>query len=535
MAADWIFAGGTVRSPHDGWQAHGALAVAGDQVLCLGDSDQVLAWRASGTRVVDLAGGCLLPGFTDSHCHLLGYALARNRLDVAPARSLSHLQRLVAAAAAAAPPGGWVLGRGWSETGWPKGRLPARQDLDRVAAGRPVFLRRVCGHLAVASSQALVAAGIGAGTPDPPGGLIDRAAGGEPTGILRETAIDLVRAAVPSLPEARKGELLQAALAECLRLGICQVQTDDVESAGSLAAALRLYGQAAGPDHHPVRVVLAVPMHRLAEALAAGLRTGWGNSWLSVGHAKIFADGSLGGRTACLWSPYSDAPETTGLLVHEPQELAEQIWRAHAAGMQVGVHAIGDRAAAVTLDAIAGAMARQPRPDPRHRLIHCQVMGPSERRQAAALGVVGDIQPIFLNGDGRWFQERLGPERAAQAYAWQSLLAAGIPCAGGSDAPVEPLNPLYGIYCACQRRDLSGFPVDGWFPAERLTLAQAFDLYTRGGAYAAFAEGWRGTLAPGMVADLVILDRDPFRCDPDQILRLEVRQTMVGGQMAFSA
>jgi predicted amidohydrolase YtcJ len=531
MRADLILSGGVVRSGHDGWRAHEALALAGGRVAAIGAREAVERLAGPATGEIDLGGGCALPGLTDAHLHILGYALAREMLPAGDASSLAALGAMVAQAAAAAPEGGWVVGKGWDHERWPEARMPDRRDLDAVAAGRAVYLGRTCGHIAVVSSPALARAGVTRDTPDPHGGVIDRDPEGEPTGVLRETAQALVDRLLPRPGGGEPARLLARALRECLALGITQVQTDDVGIAGGLEAALDLFRSVAGQGGVPVRVTLMLPIDHVDLARREGIGTGWGDEWLRVGHVKVFADGSLGGRTAALRAPYSDAPETSGVLAQQPGELRATCARVQAAGSQLGIHAIGDRAAHLAIDAIAAAMAEHPRPDARHRLIHCQVTGDDTLRAIRAAGLVADIQPGFLASDAPWVTARIGPERAATSYAWGRLLSLGIPACGGSDAPIDPLDPLRGIASAVTR---AGAPPELARPSDRLSVAQALGLYTHGAAAATFEEARRGTLAPGMAADVTVLDRDPFAVPPAELAGLRCRTTIVAGRVAHA-
>jgi predicted amidohydrolase YtcJ len=527
--ADLILSGGVVRSGHDGWRAHQALALAGGRVAAIGSREAVRRLAGPATEEIDLAGGCALPGLTDAHLHILGYALTRELLPAGEAASLAALGAMVAQAAAAAPADGWVVGHGWDHERWPGARMPDRRDLDAVAGGRPVYLGRTCGHIAVVSSAALARAGISRQTPDPPGGVVDRDPDGEPTGLLRETALRLVGRLVPRPARAQAARLLARALRECVALGITQVQTDDVGIAGGLEAALDLFRSVAGPRGVPVRVTLMLPIDQFARARREGIGTGWGDEWLRIGHVKVFADGSLGGRTAALRAPYADAPDTAGVLVQQPNELRAICGQVHAAGSQLGIHAIGDRAAHLAIDALAAAMAEHPRADARHRLIHCQVTGEDTLRAMRTVGLIADIQPGFLASDAPWVTARIGPERAATSYAWGRMLSLGIPACGGSDAPIDPLDPLRAIASAVTR---AGAPPELARPSERLSVAQALGLYTHGAAAATFEEGRRGTLAPGMAADVTVLDRDPFAVAPAELADLRCRATVVAGRRA---
>ena len=520
-----------MRSGHDGWRAHEALAIVGGRVAAIGTREEVRRLAGPGAQEIDLAAACALPGLTDAHLHILGYAMTLERLPAGDAGSLAALGAMVAQAAAAAPADGWVVGHGWDHERWPEARMPDRRDLDAAAGGRPVYLGRTCGHIAVVSSAALARAGITRGTPDPAGGVVNRDPGGEPTGVLRETALPLVGRLIPPPGPADRARLLARALRECLALGITQVQTDDAGIGGGLEATLGLFRSVAGPEGVPVRVTLMLPIDQFDLAHREGIGTGWGDEWLRIGHVKVFADGSLGGRTAALRAPYADAPGTAGVLVQQPGELRVICRRVHAAGSQIGIHAIGDRAAHLAIDAVAAAQADGPGRDARHRLIHCQVTGADTLPAMRAAGLVADIQPGFLTSDAPWVTARIGPGRAATSYAWGSMLRLGIPACGGSDAPIDPLDPMRGIAAAVAR---GGAPPELARPSERLSVAQALGLYTHGAAHATFEEAFRGTLAPGMAGDVTVLDRDPFDVEPHELAGLRCRMTIVDGVLATS-
>lgn len=536
MSASTIFIGGKVYTGDPGKPAVSCLAVRDGRVAAVGDEGEVRALQGPGTRVVRLEGRAVVPGLADAHLHILGYALSLDRLALQAARSLAEIRQALATAAARLAPGEWIVGRGWDQDQLAERRLPARQDLDEVCPHHPVFLQRTCNHIAVVNSAALRAAGIDRHSPDPPGGRIDRdPVTGEPTGILRENAVDLVARLIPPVTPARRKELLARALREAVRYGLTQLHTDDCLYAGGLDVAEALFRELIGPEAIPIRITQAIPAEWLAEAAAAGIRTGAGDEWYRWGHVKLYADGSLGGRTAALLEPYADDPSTRGIYIHEREAFIDLVAEAHRLGNQVGCHAIGDGAAALFLDAVAESQRRHPRADARHRMIHCQILSEPLMARMAALGVVGDIQPVFLNTDGHWYVDRVGPERAATSYAWRSMMRHGIALCGGSDCPIEPLNPWYGVHVAVHRQDLTGVPEGGWYPEQRLTPEEALGLYTAGPAYAGFQESFRGRLLPGMAADLAVLDRDPFACDPAELKDVRSTLTMVGGVIAHES
>lgn len=512
-----------------------AMAIANGHVQALGGRIELeRAWGGTACRL-DLDGAAAVPGFTDSHLHLLSAGLVLEQVQLAGCPSLRRMLELVAEAAVALGEGDWVLGRGWDQDFFVERRYPVRQDLDQVCGGRPALLTRACGHCSVANTKALELAGIGPGTPEPPGGRIERdQATGEPTGVLHERAAGLVRAAIgePSLDTKRRG--LERAMRLALSSGLVAVHPDDVRSAGGAATALRLYEELL-PRLGGPRVRLDVSEFALDELLASGLRTGSGDPMISVGAIKLFVDGSLGARTAALTRPYADDPGQSGMVVQERESFMRQVGRAHAHGFQVAIHAIGDLAVDWSLDAIEAAQVAGPRWDARHRVVHVQITRPDHPARFRALGAVAEIQPKFVTTDKLWVDARVGSELARTSYAWKTFLDAGVRCAGGSDAPVEPLQPLLGLYAAVTRQGLDGEPAGGWYPHERLSAEEAMRLFTLGGAYAGHSEQWRGSLSPGKAADFVVLDRAPDRVPPAAIKDLSVLATYISGRRVFEA
>lgn len=531
MRADWLFRNGTIYAAPD--KTVEALAVRGTRVMAAGPEAEVLHTAGPGTQIVDLAGRALVPGLVDSHIHLLAYGLSKRQVRLAETASLEEALQLIRQQAAAAPPGEWVVAQGFLEDRWVSGRLPTRWDLDQAAPAHPVAVFRADMHLCVANSLALERAGIAGGTQDPPGGQIDRDAAGQPTGVLRENAVDLLTRVMPGPSMTEMRAALAEAVQDAARHGITEVHSDDLRQAGSFTAAWKLWNETAGPEGFPLRAYLLISEEHYEEYVRSGLRPGSGNGWVRVGPVKLFADGSLGSHTAALREPYADQPETRGILVHPRDEFFALVERYHRDGQQIACHCIGDEAIALFLDAVAAANQKYHRPDPRHRAIHAQVCPPDLQRKMAELKVIADIQPKFIHSDGRFYEARLGPERSRWFNPWRSILEQGIHCCGGSDCPVEPLPMPWQLHAAVARQGLDGAPAEGWNPEERLTLAQALALHTTGAAYAAFAETFRGRLEHGMAADLVVLDRDPGQVAPEELKDLAVHLTMVGGRVAY--
>ncbi|MCG8514191.1 MAG: amidohydrolase [Halanaerobiales bacterium] len=499
---------------------------------------------------IDLDGNTVIPGFNDSHLHLLSIGEAMENLDLTGSDSPDHLrtslQDLIEGQKI--KPGEWIKGRGWDQNFYPGRTLPDKRLLDSVSPANPVILQRACCHLAVVNSLALKLAGISKNTPDPPGGVIDRYPGGnEPTGILRENAINLVANSIAEPKPAYYKERIAQAAGELSRHGVTSVQTDDFGSQARFKVIYQVYQELKNEGRLPLRVNLKVRMGNQAEfeelVTATGIKTGTGDQFLEIGPCKILADGSMGGRTAALSAPYHDQADSCGVLIYPPDELQAYISCAARHGFQLAVHGIGDRAISIILDCyqtILGEEAGRSRLSLkeaalklRPRIVHGQLTNPDLIRRIAELGICLDIQPIFLNSDLHIAEERLGPERIKGAYAWKTMLAQGIHLAGGSDGPVDSFIPLEGVYSAVCRRDLQGYPSGGWQREEALDIDQAIELFTRAPAYHSFAEKEKGTLQPGQLADFIVLAENPFQVEPERLKQIKVLASYVGGERVY--
>jgi predicted amidohydrolase YtcJ len=485
----------------------------------------------AGEPVVDLGGRAVLPGLVDCHGHLMHLARARLSVDVGGAGSEEEAAGRVAAAAAAAAPGEWLGGRGWDQNRWPGGAFPTRASLDRAAPRHAVALVRVDGHAIWASSAALRAAGIDRHTPDPPGGRIARGPDGEATGLLIDTAQELVRAVEPRPSEARFEQAVKEAIARCLSVGLT-----GIHEMGADLYALAAYRRLVERGQFPLRNYVAV-RGASSEAWAHYRERGperLGDDRVVVGALKLMIDGALGSRGALLHSPYCDDPDNAGLLLIPPDELAARAGEAAARGFQVCVHAIGDRANTLVLDAFERLLAARPAyRERRPRIEHAQVLAEADIPRFARLGVVPSMQPTHLTSDMAWAAERLGPDRLRGAYAWRSMRATGVVIAGGSDFPVEDPNPFHGIHAAVTRRPLRGEARD-WDPGQRLSREEAVRAFTTWAAYAAGQEAELGSLEPGKRADLVALTDDVFTCPEPLIPAIRPALVMVDGEVVFS-
>jgi predicted amidohydrolase YtcJ len=482
-------------------------------------------------ETIDLDGHAVLPGLVDAHGHLMYLARARLSFDARGLGSEEEIARQIGQRAAARPRGEWIGGRNWDQNLWPGRRFPTRASLDRAAPDHPVTLVRIDGHATWANTAALAAGGIDRATQDPAGGIIARDARGEPTGLLIDSAQHLVQRVEPRPSEDQFDEAVRQCIGDCLAAGLT-----GIHEMGAKLYALASYRRLVERGQFPFRNYVAVAgrsastwdfyRQRGPERVADGR--------LAVGALKLLADGALGSRGAALHDAYCDDPGNTGLVLVPSEEIERLTLEAGALGFQVCVHAIGDRANTLVLDAFERALARVPRVDHRLRVEHAQVLAERDIPRFQRLGVVPSMQATHCTSDMAWAAERLGPERLRGAYAWRSLLATGVKIAGGSDFPVESLNPFYGIHAAVTRRPRTGGD-PGWQPEQRMTRAEAVRSFTTWNAYAARQEAELGSLEPGKHADLVVLSDDVFACPEDQIPRIRPTLSLVGGEVVFRA
>jgi predicted amidohydrolase YtcJ len=506
-----------------------ALASVGNRIVAVGSNDEALAAAGPDAEHIDLGGRAVVPGFVDSHFHFLGFSFDRQRARLDRATSVGEVQRLVAVAAETVGPDAWVLGRGWDRNLWPGAAFPSRHDLDGVADGRPVCLLSRDVHAVWASSRALELAGISADTPDPPGGKILREADGTPSGVLLESAGERVRA-LADRPAAEAAVSAAGAAQEAL-LQVGVTALCNFEGVEALRALQEL--EAAGALR--LRVAAGITRGGLAGAAEAGLSTGFGGDRLRIGLLKLFADGALGSGTAAMLDPYDDGSlDDRGIPTITLDDLVDRIRQARAAGIGVATHAIGDAAVRLVLDAAAVARAD---PDPGTaeqilRVEHAQLVHPDDIPRFARLDVVASMQPIHATSDMRVADRRWG-SRCQSAYAWRALLDSGARVAFGTDCPVEPPDPLLGIHAAVTRQRPGGDPPGGWYPEQRVTVAEAIYAYTAGGADALGLGHELGTLAPGNLADAVVLSSDPYTADPATLAEIDVLTTIFDGRVVF--
>ncbi|MFC0187867.1 amidohydrolase [Fictibacillus aquaticus] len=480
------------------------------------------------TTVIDLKGGMMIPGLTDSHLHLIGHGEKLIRLDLSALTSAEDLLEVLKLKASLLEENEWLIGDGWNENNFPDVRIVSREELDRISGGRPVFISRVCRHAFLANSKALSLAGITKDTEDPAGGIIHRDERGEPTGLLMDSAADLVKKVIPQAEQHYLNRALEASVKDLLSKGIVGAHSEDLSYYGGFRFAEEAFKNVLGRKGIPFKAHLLVHHLALEEVLECEPFT---SPYVEYGALKIFSDGAFGGRTALLSEPYSDDPETNGVCIHSAGQLAELVQLARKHRMAAAVHTIGDK----SLEMVIDAFEKTPPPiGKKDRIIHAGLVREDLVARMKELPVIIDIQPGFVSSDFPWLIERLGEDRVRYAFAFRTLLDHNIICAGGSDAPIEPANPLLGLYAAVHRRK-PGETHEGYVPAQKLTMYEAIQLYTTGSAAAIGKENSQGIIAPGYCADFTVFGRDLFKTAPEEILQTKVLYTIVDGQTAYSS
>lgn len=533
-AADLVLLNGKVWTGNPKQPEAEALALRGDRILAVGTSKEIQTLVTPTTKTLDLAGRRVVPGFYDSHVHLLSSGIRLGQVRLKDAANEAELGARLREFDKKLPRGRWLLGGEWDHDRALGGTLPTAEMLDKYVKDRPVLVRRYDHHMAVANTLALQMAGITAATKDPVGGVIYRKAGTqEPTGLLRDNAMSLVDKLVPAPEGEEIVEAIRAALREAREVGVTSVQDMDGSGTATRRLLFRLYQQMATRGDLTVRIDLRWPLAEWRALADLGVEANFGTPWVRIGGVKGFVDGSLGSSTAKMFTPYRNEP-TTGVYVTPRARLRELILGADKAGLNVAVHAIGDEANATLLDILEEAAKTNGPRDRRFRIEHAQHLRPDDVARFGKLGVVPSLQPYHIIDDGRWAEGRIGAERCASSYTCRTLLDTGARLAFGSDWSVAPLNPLLGIDAAVHRRTLDGKHPDGWHPKQRITVAEALTAYTLGSAYAAQQEKERGTLEVGKLADCVVLDRDILApAERDRIAATRVLVTVVGGRIVF--
>jgi hypothetical protein len=499
-------------------RAH-AIAVHDGRIVAVGSDRQIRKYVHGGTKVIECKSRTVVPGLVDCHVHMRDFGFFLQNLNLRDAKSIKELQRKLREHAEMNSELEWILGGRWDQEKFAEKRYPTRWDLDAAVADKPVFLTRVCGHLAVANSEALHLARISSGT-NVKGGKVDlEESTGQPNGIVRENAIGLVWRAVPKPGKANLEKTCVLACERAVEAGLTGVHWL-ITSAGEMRVLQKLYSE----GRLPLRVYVGMPAELLDEVFNLGLLTGFGNEMIKIGFIKILADGSLGARTAALKKPYSDAPRSRGMMLYTQKELCQLVLKAHSGDLQIGVHAIGDRAIENVLEAFKKALKKLPRQNHRHRIEHCSVMNPKLIKLMKRLDVIASVQPHFVISDF-WTSDRVGPQRARWTYPFKKLLKEGVCVASGSDCPIEDISPLLGIWAAATRKDNV---------EERLSVEEALKTYTLNAACASFDEDKKGTIEAGKLADLTILSDDPTKIPTEKIRDVKVEVVIVGGKVVYS-
>ncbi|MDQ6887197.1 MAG: amidohydrolase [Gemmatimonadota bacterium] len=514
-----------------------ALATRDGRIVFAGSRQAALALKGTSTRMLDYPGRTIVPGIVDAHAHLLGLGQSLRNVDLVGAKSYDEAIARVVARAKELPAGAWVLGRGWDQNQWGDTRFPTHEALSRAVPANPAALTRVDGHATLANAKAMSLAGVTAATKDPPGGRIVRLPGGEPSGVFVDNAQGMIGRVVPAgTAEEAKRDLVRA-IAECNRWGLV-----GIHDAGASADEIRVYEEIAKAGGLNLRLYVMLGDdargaesvgRQMAEWFARGPQIGLYDGRLWVRSVKLYMDGALGSRGAALLDPYSDDPGNSGLLVSDPRHIRAVAVEALRHGFQVNVHAIGDRANRLVLDAFESALTEVPVADHRFRIEHAQIIEHGDIPRFARLGVIPSMQAVHQTSDMYWAGSRLGTGRLYGAYAWRSLIDAGSIIPNGSDFPVEAVNPLLSFHSAVSREDAHDWPPGGWHPEQRMTREEALESITLWPATAAFQEDVMGSISPGKYADFVVLDQDIMRVAPSQILQTQVVATWIGGKAVY--
>jgi predicted amidohydrolase YtcJ len=535
--ADLIVAGGLVWTGVPETPLAESVAVVGERIAAVGRARDIDAWRGPKTKIIEAHGRLVVPGFNDAHLHFVSGGMQLESVDLRDASGPEEFARRIVERAKSLPPGEWVTGGDWDETRWNPPVFPDAALVDKALreAGLPnamVYVSRYDGHLALVNAAVLRLAGIDAKTPVPPGGEILRDAHGNPNGILKDAAMTPVDRVFPPISHDRRLRAVRKALAHAASLGVTSVQ--DMNPPYEDIAA---YAELLERGELTARIHAAPPLGQWKDQALLGLRHAFGGPWLRLGALKGYADGSLGARTAYFFEPFTDDPSSRGLLsdeMHPIEAMRDRIMGADAAGLQVCIHAIGDQGISIILDLYDQVIRAHGPADRRFRIEHCQHMAAKDFDRFAAMGVIASVQPYHAIDDGRWAAGRLDPDRISRTYAFRTFLDKGVRLAIGTDWSVAPLDPMLTVYAAVTRATLDGKNPGGWVPEQKITVPEVVSAYTLGSAYAEFQEHEKGTIAPGRLADLVILGADIFRIPPEQIKDVKVETTIAGGRVVFA-
>ncbi|HEX7121950.1 MAG TPA: amidohydrolase [Gemmatimonadaceae bacterium] len=530
MSKPLVFVNGHVMTAEPEPRPASAVAVHNGSIVAVGSDDEMRPWRDSvGAELIDLHGRTLTPGFNDAHCHPMGVGFSLLMVNAAtpPHRRIADIMAAIGERAAQSADGAWVVARGYDDARLAENRHPTRQDLDAISPNNPVVLIRACGHIGVANSRALVLAGIGRDTANPEGGTIDRDAHGEPTGVLREEALGLVRDLIAE-PTANQ---IQEALLLAGKKYRSEGVTSWAEAGIRTAAELQAYEGLAQEGKLPLRSYLMMMIAETLEPLSRlGIHTGFGDPWLRIGPAKLFLDGSIGGRTARMSQPYEGQDDNLGLWMEEPRVMREKLIAAHRAGFQCCAHAIGDAAIELLIQTYEEAQQRYPRPNARHRIEHSSILRPDLIDRIVKLGAIPVPGTSFLYAFEKAYVQNLGYDRIRWAYAMRTFFDRGIVAPASTDAPVVSTNPMIGIQTMMTRRSEEG---DVIWPEEAVSLEEAVRAYTYNGAYASFEDEIKGTVEPGKLGDLTVWETDLRAVAPGEMAGVRADLTVIDGEVVY--
>jgi predicted amidohydrolase YtcJ len=508
-----------------------AMAIVGDRIVAVGSVAEVDTWHGPQTKIIDAQGKRLLPGFNDAHVHFVDGGDHLEAVQLKDAASPEEFARRIEDRVRVTPKGEWITGGDWDEQKWSPPSLPTKELVDPATPDTPVWVNRYDGHESLANSVSLRLAKIDAKTPNPPGGEIVRDAQGNPTGVLRDSAQDLVVKVMPPMSREHRLRAIRKALDHAASLGVTSVQHMNPEYDD-----IKLYAELQEKGTLTARVYAAPMETGWRDQAKIGVRHAFGTSFLRLGAVKGYADGSLGSETAYFFDAYTDDPKSHGLLsdeMHPPSAMLQRLKGADAAGLQLCVHAIGDRAISMVLDMFEQIEKANGKRDRRWRIEHAQHMAAKDFARFARLGVIASVQPYHAIDDGRWAEKRIGPDRIKRTYAFRTFMDNGVRLALGTDWSVAPLSPMWTIYAAVTRATLDGKNPGGWVPEQKLTVAEAVEAYTMGSAYAEFQEKEKGSIAAGKLADFVILSDDIFKIPREAIKDVKVEATFVGGKLVY--
>jgi predicted amidohydrolase YtcJ len=532
-AADLIIRNAKIWTVDKSLPSAQAVAVIGERIVAVGSDADVDLWRGPHTQVVDAGGKLLLPGFNDAHVHFVSGGMQLENVQLKDAVSLQEFARLIGERAKNTAKGEWILGGNWDETKWSPSSLPTKEAIDKVTASVPVFVTRYDGHMGLANSLALKLAGITSSTPDPPGGTIVRDAQGNPTGALKDAAMDYVDKVIPPMSHDQRLRVIKHALAYAAQVGVTSVQHMNPDYVDIAA-----YSELLQRGELTARIYAAPLITQVDDQVKIGIRHAYGDPYLRIGALKAYADGSLGSGTAYFFEPFLNQANNRGLLsdeMHPVSLMRDRMMAADAARLQLCTHAIGDQAISIILDLYVEVVKAHGDSDRRFRIEHAQHMAAKDFDRFARLHVIASVQPYHAIDDGRFAESRIGHDRSSRTYAFRTFLDHGVRLAFGTDWEVAPLDSMQTIYAAVTRATLDGKNPGGWFPEQKLTVAEAVEAYTMGSAYAEFQEHEKGSITPGKLADMVLLSDDIFSIAPEKIKDVKVLRTFVGGKTVWDS